>query len=176
MRASAERRFKELILWLCAYSETDRYFGAVKLNKLLFFIDLEAMKRFGRTITGQRYQKLEQGPAPRAIVPVMDEMVRYEEIATRKRNVFAYEQKKTFALKDPDASVFEPEELEIINAVVDRYTPYSATQISMESHDFIGWRVVDIGEDIPMGAALISRRPLTEREVAYGRSLAQQYA
>ena len=55
-----QAKFRELILWLCAVSETDPTFGATKLNKLLFFIDLESLRQFGQTITDQEYQKLPQ--------------------------------------------------------------------------------------------------------------------
>jgi hypothetical protein len=57
-------------LLIATRSEGDEPFGAVKLNKLLFYADFFAYVKFGECITGQEYQKLAQGPAPRRMLPV----------------------------------------------------------------------------------------------------------
>ena len=51
-------KLRELILYLARESEGDDYFGVVKLNKLLFYIDFEAYRRFGKSVTEQEYQAL----------------------------------------------------------------------------------------------------------------------
>src|ERR1035437_1475045 len=58
-------KLRELVLYIATASEGDEPFGKVKLNKILFFADFEAYRRFVRSITGHEYQKLAQGPAPR---------------------------------------------------------------------------------------------------------------
>src|SRR6266487_3415423 len=49
----ADEKLRELILHICIRSEDDEAFGAVKLNKLLFFSDFHAFLRLGKPITGQ---------------------------------------------------------------------------------------------------------------------------
>jgi hypothetical protein len=56
-------KLRELILHVARRSEGDIAFGVTKLNKLLFFIDFLACLRFGKPITGEEYQKLDNGPA-----------------------------------------------------------------------------------------------------------------
>lgn len=169
-----QQKFRELILWLCARSETDPYFGATKLNKLLFFIDLEAMKKTGMTITKERYQKLPQGPAPRAMVAVLKQMEQAGDTITRTCQVFSYPQRKTIALREPNLGVFSANELGIMEQCVKQYWRKTAKRISMASHDFIGWQIVGEGDDIPFGSIFISKRPLTPEEVQYGKILASE--
>src|SRR5687767_11322566 len=64
--------------------------GAVKLNKVMWFADLEAYRRFGRTITGQlSYEKRQHGPVPNKIVKSIRRLEQDEKIATRDVPTFA---------------------------------------------------------------------------------------
>src|SRR4051794_11181803 len=69
-----DRKFRELVLYLAERSEGDKHFGATKLNKLLFYADFVYYLYFGNSITGHTYQKLEHGPAPRALKPIVAAM------------------------------------------------------------------------------------------------------
>src|SRR5258708_19742785 len=62
-----DRKLAELILFISERSEGDPRFGAGKLNKLLFYSDFGAYRLFGKSITGQQYQNLSNGPAPRRL-------------------------------------------------------------------------------------------------------------
>jgi len=53
----------------------DRFAGAIKLNKVLFFAEFAHMRVTGRPITGSPYQKLRLGPAPRRLVPVRNRLI-----------------------------------------------------------------------------------------------------
>ena len=53
-----EQKFKELVIYIAGRCESDPYFGAVKLNKLLFFSDFFAYAKLGNPITGAEYMKL----------------------------------------------------------------------------------------------------------------------
>lgn len=67
-------KLRQLILLISRASEGDSPFGSVKLNKILFFSDLTAYRRWGRTISGEEYQKLEHGPSPKRMKPLLDDM------------------------------------------------------------------------------------------------------
>ena len=69
-----DAKMKELILYLAAKSEKDPRFSSTKLNKLLFYCDFAAFRQLGKPITGHSYQKLQFGPAPKAMLPVLDKM------------------------------------------------------------------------------------------------------
>lgn len=65
-----DRKRRELILYLASRSEEDPRFSSTKLNKLLFYCDFTAYRQLGQSITGHGYQKLQFGPAPKAMLPI----------------------------------------------------------------------------------------------------------
>lgn len=166
-----DRKMKELILYIATISEGDDYFGATKLNKLLFYADFLAYVNFGESITGHEYQKLENGPAPRRLLPVRDEMERKNEIVIRPTNFYGLEQHRVVALRPYDLSMFSSREIDLVNRLVKLYWDMSATDISNTSHQFIGWRLANLQEIIPYETALLGSRELTDEEVQYAREL-----
>jgi hypothetical protein len=168
-----EAKLRELILHVAWRSEDDRHFGAVKLNKILFFADFIAYRRWGRSITGAEYQKLEHGPAPRTIRPVLDNMERAGLVAEQPVERFGYVQKRVVALREPDLADFTAQEISLVDSVLMVCRGRNARAMSDMSHDFIGWRVAALGEAIPYGVAMIRKRQPTETERAHGLSLAE---
>jgi hypothetical protein len=167
-----DQKFRELIIYTCLQSEDDQWFGATKLNKLLFNIDIEAYRRFGRTISEQEYQKLPHGPAPRRLVPIIEEMKANGELQVREIPIGSAVQRRAFAWRNADLGVFSPEEVSIIDSVICRFKHFTARMISLQSHDFLGWQLAEEGETIPLGVAFISDRALTREEKAYACELA----
>jgi hypothetical protein len=170
-------KFRELILLVAELSEGDRPFGATKLNKLLFYIDFLAFLLHGKAVTGQRYQKLENGPAPRALVPVTKEMEAQEEIAFVTRNYHGKEQRRIVALRSPDLSGFSGQEVQLINDIIEECRGKSAAEMSEMSHQFIGWELAELGEDIPYEVALVgTKKPSKEvlREATKLESMAKE--
>jgi hypothetical protein len=164
-------KLRELILYLSYLSEQDRHFGAVKLNKLLFYADFMAYLRFGRSITGQEYQRLEHGPAPRRLKPLIERMRKTGDIVVREDNIGGFRQIRTLAKREPKLAVFSGPEVALIDETIHRFRSISATEISEKSHDFLGWKLAELNETIPYSVALIGARHPTERERAHGRHL-----
>src|SRR6266849_8660441 len=98
-RIPDNEKFRELILFMAEKSEGDRPFGAIKLNKLLFYADFLAFLTLGKAITWQPYQKLENGPAPRRLLPVASEMEEEEVIAYTERDYYGKRQRRMLALR-----------------------------------------------------------------------------
>jgi hypothetical protein len=149
-------KFRELILFVAEKSEGDPRFGATKLNKILFFVDFIAFVTLGQSVTGQRYQKLENGPAPRALVPAIKKMEARNEIAFRERLYYGKVQKRAVALREPDLSLFSGPEVQLVNDIIDEFWGKSASDMSRLSHDFLGWELAEIGEDIPYEVSLVT--------------------
>lgn len=167
------RKLRELMLYMAARSEDDPHFGAVKLNKLLYFADFWAYRELGRPITGATYQCLEHGPAPRGIIEIQDRLCIRRRAGVRKHLKYGvYEQKRLVALDDADLGVFRGDEMEIVDRVLDQCRPLNALQLSTLSHAHPGWMQARIGEDIPYFTALLApgKVKLTpaEREWAEG--------
>jgi uncharacterized phage-associated protein len=162
--AILDTKMKELILYISHKSESDETFGSTKLNKLLFFSDFSCYWETGKAITGQEYQKLEHGPAPRFMVSIVDEMKSKGELVIANRSYHNNTQKKPIALRLADLSLFTGREISIVDKVLDLLKDYNGSKISNLSHEFPCWQMTVIGETIPYESALLVKRELTPIE------------
>lgn len=174
--AVRDRKFEEMILYVARESQEDHRCGATKLNKILFYADFLAYHKLGRPITGQVYQKLERGPAPKRVVPVVDGMVGRGLCAWADRSYFGFPLKKLLALREPDVSVFSAAELDIARTVISELWALNAAEVSDLSHRFVGWQASDIGEEIPYETVFVDEpRPLTSEEEGWAHEAIEEY-
>lgn len=150
------QKFVELLLFVSDRCLTDPGFGATKLNKILYFADFLAFERLGQPITGAEYFKLPNGPAPRALLPIRQELIVSRELALKERPIVDHVQERTVALRAPDLSVFSAAEIALVDAVIEEFTGASAAEVVAESHKrSVGWLLVGEQETIPYATALI---------------------
>jgi hypothetical protein len=168
-------KFKELILYIARKCEGDTAFGATKLNKVLFFSDFAAYRQLGMPITGARYQALRNGPAPRQLIPVRQEMERDGEIVELRRTYFGRLQKRLVAKREPNLRPFTGSEIAIVDAVIEDFEALNATELSGLSHDFVGWKYAALEEDIPYETALLTIGKVTPALIERGRELNRTY-
>lgn len=170
-----KEKFRELLLYIAEKSADDPRFGDTKLNKLLYFSDFFAYSHLGRPITGARYQKLEWGPAARALIPVRRELESEGALRVEERGDEP-KRKVTVPLRTPNKSVFTEEELSLVDELLDLLRDATATSISAISHtNSPGWQLVDLQDDIPYETALIARDRPTSEVLERGRELADRY-
>jgi uncharacterized phage-associated protein len=131
-----EHKFKELILYIATQCKEDVFYGAVKLNKVLFFSDFLAHERLGQPITGAEYMAIEHGPAPRRLLPIREEMLEEGDIVVEQRA----HQTRILAAREPDLKQFSPEELAIVDYVVLSLRNIAAEEVSDLTHQLPGWR------------------------------------
>lgn len=166
-----QKKLRELILYICLKSEGDEKFGLTKLNKLLFFSDFAFYYDHRKSITNAEYQKLQQGPAPKLMKPLLDDMISNGEIEVLKRKFFGHEQRKPYAKREPSLSEFSGEEIALVDAVIDRLKPYSGSDVSEISHQFPGWQLAQEGQAIPYAAVYIDNSPLSQEDKDFAKSL-----
>ncbi len=164
-------KLRELVLYISRRSEGDHCFGAVKLNKILFYVDFLAYRHFGMPITGAEYQKLNHGPAPRQLRPLRDRMEREGALAVRKTKFGGYAQHRTLALREPILGKFTAEEIALVDEIIQELWGDNASEVSARSHRFVGWQLAKLGETIPYSVALLTRRDPTEKERRHGLRL-----
>jgi len=167
----SDAKLRELILLISEWSQADPKFGAIKLNKLLFHADFSAFLTFGAPITGQEYFALPQGPAPRRLKPVTEQMKQRNEFAWKEVDYFGRPQKRPLALRSPNLADFSGEQVKLVRQTVEKFWDLTATEISDQSHLFLGWKAANLKETIPYTTALVSRRPPTEKERKRGLRL-----
>ncbi len=159
-----EEKFRELLLYVCAKCATHRKFGAIKLNKILFYADFLAYRRLGQPITGVEYQKLEKGPAPRRLIPIRKEMIAQGDLAIQPRETWGMIQERPINLRSPRLALFTAEQIALVDTVIEKLRGLTADQTSELSHRYLGWRAMDIGETIPYETAFISAYPPTAKD------------
>src|SRR6266849_10039751 len=102
-----ERKLAELILYIAQKCVDDPTFGAIKLNKILCYSDFIFYAYHERGITNVEYQKLPNGPAPRRLVPVRNQLIRgrhlgIQDVLLKNGNI----QKRPVNLRPPNLSLF----------------------------------------------------------------------
>jgi hypothetical protein len=144
----AIQRFRELIIYVASKSTDDLSFGAQKLNKILYYSDFMAFYRFGVPLTGQRYFKIQNGPAPRAMIPIEQELAAEGAIRFDTVSVGGQQQKRTVAMREPILSHFSKDELLLVDEVISTLWSQTAAQVSDAIHD-VKWSVIQYKDDLP---------------------------
>jgi hypothetical protein len=142
-------KLKELILYIANRLADDPKFGATKLNKILFYSDFIAYAKLGKSITGEKYQKLPKGPAPKYLVPVREQMRLRGDIVCYSIDTLVGPQHRIAPLRSANIKKFTSEQISIIDEVMNVLRNKDADEVSELSHDFIGWKIVKDGEEIP---------------------------
>jgi hypothetical protein len=99
-----------MIVYISLKSQDDPRFGAVKLNKILFCADFSAYRGLGNPISRATYQHLQEGPAPRELLPIRRAMLESEDIKLEQRPYFGKMQSRIVPLRKFDPKVLSPKE------------------------------------------------------------------
>ena len=161
---SKDKPLAELILFISERSEGDDRFGAAKLNKLLFYSDWIAYLKLGSPITGQDYRRLIDGPVPRRILQVRQQLIDDGSLAIRKSETLNRHQERTFALREAELGGFTSEQIALVTHIIDSCWNRTAAEVVALYDQLGGWEVVKIGATIPYDLAWASKRPPTEKE------------
>ena len=153
--ANMPDRLKELTHYICwKVTEDPSRLGATKLNKALWFSDSLAYRMSGHSISNSSYVKRQFGPAPKHILPAINELSSEGKLLVRESPYYSYVKRDYIALKPPNASVFSEQELWVVDHVIawicDEHT---ASSISELSHGNI-WEAAEEGEEIPLFAVV----------------------
>lgn len=169
-------KFRELILYISQKCADDPTFGATKLDKILFQADMEHYLEHGRTITSMEYMKLPNGPVPRMFAPIRDDMMSHGEFAYVLGNVGTLTQERPVACRPFNRDVFGETELNEADRAIAELWGKTATEVSRDSHQLMGWKVArNYGDTIPDFAYLIDSDPLTSDDIEWGQRIADEY-
>ncbi|WP_238273074.1 Panacea domain-containing protein [Methylobacterium cerastii] len=150
-----KEKFKALIHYAIARVEDPKNLGAIKLNKILWYVDGNIFIRSGLSLTGARYVKQPMGPVPKAMLPILQEMQRDGLIRIDEVSYYGKTKKQYTSLVEPRTASFSSDHLEIINHVVDAISKrHTGASISEATHGN-AWKLAEMGEEIPFHAAMI---------------------
>jgi hypothetical protein len=170
-----DEKFQELVLYISQKCATDPTFGAIKLNKILFYSDFLTFAKSGVAITGFAYQRLQNGPAPRRLVPVRNKMIQQRILALQEVQLKnGRVQKRTVNLREANLNIFTGAEIAMVDFIIDSLSDCDAQTVSDISHRMVGWQIAVEGEEIAYETVFLSNEPLSEGEIARGREIAVQ--
>lgn len=170
----AKDRLRELVLHVASRCENDRTFGAVKLNKILFYADFISFAEYGEPITGVRYKKYPLGPVPTVLKRVREKMEADGEIVIRKRTYYGGTQHRVIPIREPSFEKLGARDIALVDHIIDTFADHGGGDISELSHDR-AWRNASKGDTIPYEAAFVSDEPLTERDVDVANEMISEY-
>ena len=167
-----EQKFKELILHVADKCEDDQDYGAIKLNKILFYSDFLAYAELGIPITGAEYIALEHGAAPKLLAPIRADMQKNQEIALRQRDRFGKTQVRVIPLRKADLSHFSSAEIALVDNVIDAFCGANAKDLSEYNHLERGWQIAEFKETIPYQAVFLSNEDAMPSDIKRAEELA----
>lgn len=152
---SVEERTKTLAHYIITRCEPSRL-GATRLNKVMWFADLEHYRRTGRTVSGQTsYEKRQFGPVPNGILPALDALRNERAIHWRHEPTPAGARREFVWLEPADITDFTADEIDVVNEALEWVCGRSARTVSDMTHDAL-WDEVDLGAQIHIGAASVT--------------------
>ena len=150
-------KFRQLVLYIADQSREDEWFGAIKLNKLLYYCDFQAFAWLRESITGATYVKLREGPAPRQMLEQRSILIGEGDAVLKTRPMFRYSQHRLTPTSTGHVlgGAFSADEKRIVDATIHSFWNLTGTQISEMSHAEMGWIVTEDNERIPYESVLL---------------------
>ncbi|CAN5688781.1 hypothetical protein BH23PAT2_BH23PAT2_08600 [soil metagenome] len=149
--ALATKKYENAILYLCK-RQGGALYGKKKLAKLLYYLDFDRYeyKESTKSLTGDTYKHLPLGPVPDHYMQVVAKLEKTGAIQSdRIEGSNGYEATEVFkSVQEPDMSVFDKDELYIIDRVSTLYGGLNGTQLEKLSHAEAPYLATELYEPI----------------------------
>jgi len=164
-------KFSRAVQYVAWKAGNRSQFGAVKLNKVLWFAEARVYALHRRHMTGETFVKGQFGPVPKHIMPVRAQLEKAGLIQVWDDRG----QTRFRSLAAPDMGDFEKEDLKQLDFwITEIDTEHTAASISDKTHDY-GWELAEMGEEIPLYAILAERvRHPKGKELEWARQAAER--
>ncbi|OGS52204.1 MAG: hypothetical protein A3J40_11915 [Erythrobacter sp. RIFCSPHIGHO2_12_FULL_63_10] len=129
--------------------------GAVKLNKVLYFLDMISYAHHREAVTGATYRKRPNGPTSDQLLFALRDMERAGDIRTESVDYHGFLKKEYHPLADVPEGVLNEAELSLLDDVIDFVCRRNtAKSISDYSHK-LPWEMAKMGGEIPYHTAML---------------------
>jgi transcriptional regulator with XRE-family HTH domain len=133
------RKFREVLLYILSRLGARPHVGETVLYKLLYFIDFDYYEKYEEQLIGADYIKNRYGPTPVFFRKLVEQMAEDGEIERVSSTYFDYPQTKYLPLREPELSVLNGRELDLIEDVICRLGEMNAKQLGDYSHRDVPW-------------------------------------
>lgn len=147
-------KFKAVVLYTCQKCDSSKL-GAVKLNKVLYFLDMVRYAWTGSPVTGATYKKRKHGPTTDQLLPVLRELVSDRRLQIKDVPFFGFTKKEYVALVDADLERLSQDERLLLDEVIDFVCAGNTAKTISEFSHQTPWEMVEFGEDIPYHTAFL---------------------
>jgi uncharacterized phage-associated protein len=131
-------KLKNLILYVGGNPHVPEL-GETKLWKLIYFIDSTALRENGKSVTGSDFIKYPYGPVPSRGDRAVKQLRKTDDLTIEQEVLDGYRINKVIPKKEPDRSLFDEVELEIIQRVCRKLGASTAAHLSNLSHKEPAW-------------------------------------
>lgn len=161
------KRVAAAVHYVIARTEPSKL-GYVKLNKILWYADLENYRRHGESLTSlSYYTRMPQGPMSKDISRAVRQLMKEGLVAERPVRVFDFTRRELIWLKEPDIAMFTAEQIDLLNRLMAVVAPLTADEVSRITHDDPFWKELQDNDVMSIGPGSIVARPPTPRQLEW---------
>ena len=135
----------------CASSEL----GAVKLHKVLYYLDMTMYAHSRAAVTGATYRKRPNGPASDQLLFQLRDMERSGDIKVDTVDYHGYLKKEFHALVPEPNDALNAEEKAILDDVIDFVCRQNTARSISEYSHALPWEMAEMGGEIPYHSAML---------------------
>jgi hypothetical protein len=109
-------------------------------------------------------------------VPVRERFIAAGDAELHDGWYMRYRQVRLVARREPNLALISAEEKELVDQVIDALKGKNAAELNAESHEEMGWWMVDFGDTIPIESAYLAKSsPITPTIRDHARDLAARH-
>lgn len=151
-----KERVKSLMLYICEKIPAELS-GTIKLNKIMWFSEIETMYRTGKPLTGSMYIRQKFGPVALNAPMMREELIKEGALYALQKEILPDgSQRQPYIVKKPTniSNYFSSEQIAIIDEQIEKYKNSGALDISEISHDSI-WASLEDADEMPLDLYII---------------------
>lgn len=146
-----KKKYEQVIIYLCSKLGGEIR-GKKKLAKLLYYLDFDFFEKFQKSITGDIYNAYPKGPLPSMLGEITADMVKKGLLEVKSKKEWGEEYAPTEIFKcstKPDISVFNKDEIKMLNRIAKRYGALNGEQLAELSHAEAPYSATELYKEVP---------------------------
>lgn len=156
MNISVKDKIKALMLYICEKIEPELS-GVIKLNKIMWFSEIETMYQTGKPLTGSMYIRQKFGPVALNAPMMREELIKEGSLYVTQKDTLPDGSKRQIFSTSKHVELknfFSEEQIKIIDEQIEKYKNTNAMDISEISHDSI-WASLEDADEMPLDLYII---------------------
>jgi uncharacterized phage-associated protein len=141
-------KFEQVVHYIVRKTSDRPNVGKKVLYKLLYFSDFDFYELFEKLFTGEKYSRIEHGPAPRHFNKIIEKLEREGKVQVVKTTYHGKPQIRYVSLIEPSLSKLNGDELKHLDKTLAKYAGLNGSQIEAISHEDLPCRATDEKRDI----------------------------